>query len=53
MLQWGLHHSNPLLPLFYKRAGTGGGGGGGVIDFLEFGNKCGDEIFFLEREELD
>ena len=49
MLQWGLHHSNPLLPLFYKRAR---GGEGGVIDFLEFGNKCREEIFFLEREEL-
>ena len=26
---------------------------GGVIDFLKFGNKGGDEIFFLEREGLD
>ena len=24
--------------------------GGGGIDFLKFGNKGGDEIFFLERE---
>ena len=25
----------------------------GGIDFLKFGNKGGDEIFFLEREELN
>ena len=25
----------------------------GGIDFLKFGNKRGDEIFFLEREGLD
>ena len=25
----------------------------GGIDFLKFGNKGGDEIFFLEREGLD
>ena len=27
--------------------------GGGGINFLKFGNKGGDEIFFLEREGLD
>ena len=26
---------------------------GGEIDYLKFGNKDGDEIFFLEREGLD
>ena len=26
---------------------------GGGIDFIKFGNKDGDEIFFLDREGLD
>ena len=39
-----MHSSNPL---------EGWGGGGGGIDFLSFGSKGGDEIFFLEREGLD
>ena len=34
----------PPPPLLYK---------GGGIDFLKFGIKGGDKIFFLEREELD
>ena len=34
-------------PLFTK------GWRGGGTDFLKFGSKDGDELFFLEREELD
>ena len=37
-----VHSSNPSPPF------TKGG-----IDFLKFGNKGGDEVFFLEREGLD
>ena len=37
-------HSSTPLPPFIKGEG---------IDFFKFGNKGGDEIFFLEREGLD
>ena len=40
---WYVHSSNPPPPPFIK----------GGIDFLKFGNKSGDEIFFLEKEGLD
>ena len=32
--------------------GGAGGGGRGRIDFLKFGKKGGDKMFFLEREGI-
>ena len=47
LLNHSSNHPPTPPPSFIKGVGVAG------IDFLKFGNKSGDEKFFLEREGLD